>query len=219
MLNTIFRSAFSLFCLLVLVSCTSPDVSTVSTHDFLQSTSTSDKRLATKLVAGDSIEVSVEVDGSMEVSRHRVDLSHLGFVTLPLVGDVRVGDLTLEGARTIISKTYSAYYVNPPVIMVSMTNGQGEGEWGYVTVMGRVARPGRIPLPDADGINLTEAIQAAGGFAMSAKQSDIRISRVNEKGKKIQVSLDFEDIGLGGSAESDINLAAGDIVYVPERLF
>jgi polysaccharide export outer membrane protein len=205
--------------LLLLAACTSSDVSTVSTQEFVKNTRKSSGPEEAKLVAGDSIEVSVEVDGRMEVMQHRAGLNHMGFVTLPLVGDVKVGGKTLDQARSAISNTYGKYYVNEPVVMVSLTSEEEDGQWGYITVMGRVERPGRIALLDADGMTLSEAVQSAGGFAPSAKQSDIRISRQDKSGKKLQVSVDFNDIGQAGSAEADINLIGGDIVYVPERIF
>jgi polysaccharide export outer membrane protein len=219
MLKSIFRSTLPALILTALIGCTTTDSSTVSTQDFKNSLSAKDGSQLTPLVAGNTIEVSVEVDGRMEVSRHRAGLSYQGFATLPLVGDVKVGGLTLAQARKEIAKTYGAYYVSAPVIMVSMLSGSEEGEWGYITVMGRVRTPGTVPLRDADGMKLTQAIQSVGGFATSAKQNEIRVTRLDQSGKKLQVYVDFEAIGQTGSAESDINLIDGDIVYVPERIF
>ena len=210
-----------LFCALIsaLAGCATDDVATVSTEAFVAKNSAASRPTSSKLSKGDLIEVSVEVDGLMEVSRHRMGVNDFGYVTLPLVGDVNVGGMTLEQARSVIAKTYGAYYVNAPVIMLSRADAPEAGEFGYVTVMGRVGAPGRVALPDAEGINLTEAIQSAGGFAASAKQDGIRISRVEAGGKKIQVTVDFKEIGKGGNAESDVILLSGDIVYVPERIF
>lgn len=174
---------------------------------------------ASKLATGDSIELSVEVDGNMEIPQHQANLDYQGIATLPLVGDVKIGGMTLDEARSVIAEKYGAYYVNSPVIMLSLANDGDRVEWGNVTVLGRVNRPGLVPLTSYRGINLSAAIQAAGGFAGSAKTSEIRISRVDEKGKKHQVFVDFEQIGQKGNAEADLKLMAGDIVYVPERIF
>jgi len=198
--------------------CTSSQTTSVSTTEFQQSRQGAPSS-PNKLAAGDTIEVSVELDGNMEVFSHRAQINQQGMVTLPLVGDVEIGGNTLNEARGIIAKTYGAYYVNPPVIMLALAAGPGDGEWGAVTVMGRVGRPGRVPLRSQNGINLTEAIQEAGGFSGSAKKSDIRISRRGQDGKRIKVSVDFEEIGQKGNAEADIKLVDGDIVYVPERIF
>lgn len=202
----------------LVVGCSSTGSSSVSTHDFMRSMQ-DDVPEASDLGPGDRIEVSVEVDGNMEVSMHRAELNHQGMVTLPLIGDVRIENLKLDEARQAISATYSAYYVNPPVVMIALVDDGEAGAWGNVTVLGRVNQPGLVPLTSPRGINLSAAVQAAGGFSSSAKTSNIRVSRTDELGMKTQVSIDFDQIGLAGNAEADLTLMAGDIIYVPERIF
>ncbi len=192
--------------------------SAVSTTEFQQSREEAPS-LPSKLSPGDALELSVELDGRMEVMSYRAEINHRGMATLPLVGDVKVGGCTLDTARQVIAKAYSAYYVNTPVVMLSLLTVSQVGEWGSITVMGRVGKPGRIPLRNQNGMNLTEAIQLAGGFSPSAKKSDIQVSRVDKSGKKLRVSIDYEEIGQGGDAKADIKLIDGDIVYVPERIF
>ena len=198
--------------------CATSGASSVSTQDFMQNKPDRSSSLS-ELAMGDTIELSVEVDGNMEVLSHRAQINQQGMVTLPLVGDVEINGYTLNKARGIIAETYGAYYVNPPVVMLALTVDPGDGEWGAITVIGRVGQPGRVPLNGQNGMNLTEAIQLAGGFSGSAKKSDIRIARIGDDGKKIKVSVDFEEIGKKGNADADIKLIAGDIVYVPERIF
>ena len=206
------------FLLGLLVGCISTDSSSVSTKDFALGVQDGSPE-ASDLVPGDKIEVSVEVDGAMEISLHQAELNHQGIVTLPLVGDVKIKGLKLDAARKKIAKTYGAYYVNQPVVMVSVLDEGMAGEWGNVTVLGRVNKPGLVALTSYRGINLSAAVQAVGGFSSSAKTSDIRISRTDDLGMKTQVSIDFEQIGLAGNAEADLLLMAGDIIYVPERIF
>ena len=198
--------------------CATSETTSVTTQEFLQSKQDKPSTVS-ELAAGDTIEVSVEVDGNMEVLSHRAQINQQGMVTLPLVGDVEINGSTLNEARGTIAKTYGAYYVNPPVIMLALAVDPGDGEWGAVAVMGRVGRPGRVPLRNQSGINLTEAIQEAGGFSGSAKKNDIRVSRQGQDGKRIKISVDFDEIGQKGNAEADIKLMDGDIVYVPERIF
>lgn len=173
-----------------------------------------------ELASGDTIELSVEVAGTMEVVSYRVSLNHEGIATLPLVGDVKLGGFTFGKAQDVIAETYGAYYVQPPVIMFSLvTEGVGAGAFGSVIVMGKVGRPGRIALHNASGMNLTEAIQEAGGFGASAKRGEIRVTRTDKAGKKLQISVDYDDIGQDGDAAADVKLISGDIVYVPERIW
>ncbi|HEY5653476.1 MAG TPA: SLBB domain-containing protein, partial [Pontiella sp.] len=130
-----------------------------------------------------------------------------------------VSALRLHAARKVIAKKYRPYYVNAPVIMLSMVETAGVGEYGRITVMGHVSRPGSVPLAGARGMKLSAAIQGAGGFSKSAKKSDVRVTRTDNYGRKVQTSVDFDAIGRGGSASADIQLFNGDVVYVPERVF
>lgn len=173
----------------------------------------------TELAYGDMIELSVEVDGKMEVAMHRAVINSSGHVTLPLVGDVKVAGLYLDGARSLIQKTYGAYFVNSPVVMLGMVDEPGDVEWGFVTMTGRLEMPGRVRIPSSNGIKLTAAIQEAGGFAPSAKKTEVRVSRMDKNGRKITVTVNYQEIGQKGNADADIDLTDGDIVYVPERFF
>lgn len=204
--------------LLIAAGCSTSESSNLSRKDFVQSKLFDAPRIK-PLAYGDTVELSVEVDGTMEVSLYRAKINNLGYVTLPLIGDVRVAGFRLNEARITIAQAYSEYYVNPPVIMLNLVGDDKVGEWGYVTVLGRVERPGRVAIQSADGIALSEAIHSAGGFAISAKQSDIRVTRPDRYGNKIQTTVNFEQIGLEGNAEADLILKGGDVIYVPERIF
>jgi protein involved in polysaccharide export with SLBB domain len=171
------------------------------------------------LAVDDTIEVSVEVDGNMEVSHHQSRISYQGLVTLPLIGDVEIVGLKLDRARNVIAEKYNRYYVNPPVIMISLVDANELADFGSVSVLGKVGSPGLVPISSRRGLKLSAAVQAAGGFSPSAKVSRIRITRMGENGQKIQTTVDFEQIGQEGNAEVDLNLIDGDIVYVPERIF
>ncbi|VGO14795.1 hypothetical protein PDESU_03364 [Pontiella desulfatans] len=208
-----------LFGVLVLLNgCSATGAKTVSAEEFSEKVDDGKAKVAA-LVAGDGIELSVEVDGRMEVAAHRATINHAGMVTLPLVGDVKIGGMTLAHARSAIYETYGAYFVNSPVIMINRVDDAAEGEWGFITVTGRVSQPGRIKIPSAKGMKLTAVIQEAGGFEASAKKSDIRVSRTSKDGRKIQVTVDYDEIGQEGNLQADIDLKDGDIVYVPERIF
>ncbi len=211
--------ALLMISLLLLAGCLTSETSTASSRDFTQNKTRASTELST-LSAGDTLELSVEVDGQMEVMAHRAQINRQGMVTLPLVGDVKISGQTLSRARGTIFKTYGAYYVNPPVVMLAlMVPEAGEGEWGAVTVMGRVLHPGRIPLRSQDGMNLSEVIQEAGGFAPSAKKTAVRVSRQKKGGNQLKIVINFEEIGKKGNLASDIKLIDGDVVYVPERFF
>lgn len=201
----------------LLAGCETTDVTSVNVEDFTELSPSANVKTVAGLDVGDAIDISVEVDGKMEYSMHQAEVSRLGYVTLPLVGDVFVKGLSLEVARAEVRKRYSKYYVSTPVVMLSLIAEAGVAEWGQVSVLGRVQNPGPVELDNASGMRLSAAIQAAGGFSSSAKVSQIQITRTDSMGKRIQVEIDFNSIGKAGDADADLILYAGDIVNVPER--
>jgi len=199
--------------------CETADVTTVTSQDFQSSHPVDATVEQADLAAGDVIQVSVEVDGHTEIPLHQATINYLGYVTLPLVGDVHVGGVSLDVARSLIAKRYGVYYVAEPVIMLSLVTEDGTSGWGQVSVMGRVNNPGPVALPSGSGMKLSAAIQAAGGFAPSAKTSEIQITRIDRRGRKLRVVVDFDKIGTAGDADADIQLMGGDIVNIPERIW
>ena len=203
----------------VMPGCETSDVTLVGVRDFNLSSPRTGFTTVASLDAGDMIELSVEVDGNSEVPLYEASVNHLGYVTLPLIGDVQVGGMKLDAARKKIAERYETYYVTKPVIMVALA-GADSGAWGQVLVTGRgVDNPGPVPLPSSSGMRLSAAIQAAGGFAPSANTSKIQITRIDSRGRRLRVVVDFDDIGSGGDAEADVLLRAGDIVNVTERIW
>jgi protein involved in polysaccharide export with SLBB domain len=210
----IFCSTF----MLLMAGCTTTGSGSSATNSFMLSQQNNTSQIR-DLAVGDSVEVSVEVDGLMEVSAFPSEINGRGMVTLPLVGDVIVGGMMVPEARGAIAKSYGVYYVSPPVVMLKLVGDLEGGEWGFVTVLGRVNQPGRVPLSSPEGINLSVAIQLAEGFALSAKTSDIRVTRKDALGMQTRVSVDFSEIGKSGNADADVLLIEGDVIYVPERIF
>lgn len=220
MLKRAFSFLLSIGLLLFISGCETLDDPEVGAEAFyLQESEVVSVGVDNKLMPGDAVDLSVEVDGRLEVASHRGVINSQGIATFPLIGDVKIGGFTLGAARGTISKAYSAFFVRSPVIMINTVGEQDEGEWGFVTVTGRVGRPGRVRIPSSKGIKLTTAIQESGGFAGSAKKSEVRISRTNPEGRKLRVSVNYNTIGQDGNVDADVDLKDGDIVYVPERIF
>lgn len=119
MLKKLSRFSILMLSLALLAGCNTSEITPVSAETFNTEQKTPENSEASKLAAGESVELSVEVDGQMEVAEHRATINEAGMVTLPLVGDVKVGNKSLSDARAEIASTYSSYYVNTPVIMFS----------------------------------------------------------------------------------------------------
>ena len=63
---------------------------------------------------------------------------------------------------------------------------------------------------------LSDAIQAAGGFAQFAKRNNIRVSRRLKDGTIKRFKVNLEEVGKQGKTENDMLLQSGDVVYVFE---
>ena len=83
-----------------------------------------------------------------------------------------------------------------------------------VSVIGSVARPGTFPL--TSGLTIVQAISLAGGFTSIANAGEVVLTRrEGENVRRIIVSI--TRITRGGA--NDIPLRAGDLIFIPERIF
>lgn len=170
---------------------------------------------------GFAINLSVLVAGKKEIEEPAKRIMDNGSLTLPLLGKVRVAGLTLDQLQGGLANKYSHYFVNPQVIVdfVQVGEGTDASPWGYVTVLGRVKEPGRIAVPATRDMTVSRAIQIAGGFASSARDNAILITRVSPDGQVKTRSINLRAVGSAGRLEEDIALEANDVVFVPESTF
>jgi len=183
-----------------------------------QDTSVSDVRLRPGLV----INVTVLVSGKKEIEEHAKRVSDSGSMTLPMLGAVIVKDKTLDELTLHLEMLYREYFVAPQVIVdfVSDETPDGVSPWGYVTVLGRVKKPGRISLPATRDLTVSGAIQQAGGFDTSAKDSAIRVTRRRDDTGGIETrEIDLRAVGAQGKLGDDIAVHPDDVIFVPELVF
>jgi len=178
----------------------------------------SDKQVV--LRPGLVLKVVVFVAGDVEISEI-CRISYGGYISIPLVGKVVAQGMTIGELSESLEANYGKnYFVNPTVYISYETKGvKGVSPWGFVTVLGRVKKPGRVSMPATHDLSLTLALQQAGGFSSSAKQSAIRISRLNSDGEREKIKVNLDRVGAKGKGEEDIDLQAGDVIYVPETIF
>jgi polysaccharide export outer membrane protein len=84
-----------------------------------------------------------------------------------------------------------------------------------VYVFGAVRNPGKIEVKMSKRITLLQAVGNAGGLADGAKQSGIRLKRIDRRtGKETEMKVNLGDIIKG--KKRDIELQEGDVIIVPE---
>jgi len=142
-------------------------------------------------------------------------VSTTGEISVPMLGNVKVGGHTLQGAEEMLAKAYvqGGFFVKAQVILSVQTYAPRN-----VSVLGQVNHPEQIDMPvERDVINLVQAITLAGGFTRVAKTDGIRVIR-SVDGKEQQFTVNVTDY-LDSKNSNQFMLRPDDIVYVPERVF
>ena len=162
----------------------------------------------TTLGAGDVFEVRVYGEEGLS-GNFRVAAD--GTIDFPFVGRTRAAGLepgqVADGLRTGLVER--GILVNPQVsVMVTEYNSK------RISVMGAVTSAGTFPI--TSGLTVVQAISLAGGFTPLANKNGTVVTRLVD-GQPQQFVVPVESIARGRG--SDIPLRAGDIVFVPERVF
>lgn len=152
----------------------------------------------------------VRVFGEKELSStYRVASD--GTIDFPLIGTMSVtGKTPTEVADLIETELIEGDFLKRPQVSILVTEYNSK----KISVFGQVKQPGTFPYQD--GMSVVEAISKAGGFTSMAKANDTVVIRVVEGDEK-RFKVPVEAIGEGRAP--NFLLRAGDIVFVPERVF
>jgi len=154
-------------------------------------------------------QIAVEIYGEDEL-RSSVRLNADGAVSLPLLGSVHLGGLTLNQAAARLTELYGKdYLVNPKVNVMLI---------GYAkrrfTVLGQVNRPGSYEMPEGSlsGIDVLEAIAIAGGYTRIAAPERISVKRRDQI-----LRVDAKRLARAGG--KSFRVQPGDTITVGESIF
>lgn len=157
-----------------------------------------------RIGAGDVLRL--DVYGRPEVSgRHVVGPD--GRITIPLVGDVRLEELTREEAVAELSERLRAYFTWPAVTLAveEYTSNQ-------VTVLGRVERAGIQKF--AHPPTLAEVLANAGAMPILDKQATLTRAQIM-RGRDKLIWVDLKAL-LNGDLAYNLRMKPGDIVFIPD---
>ena len=135
-----------------------------------------------------------------------------GTVTLPMVNRVRVGNLSLLQADSVLKISYEAFYKDV-FVTTHITNNR-------VVVLG--APGGQVVTLDNDNMNLLEVLALAGGlegggsstgglYRFGGKANNIRIIRGDLKNPQVE-QIDLTT--LAGMRRANLQMEPNDVVYV-----
>ena len=163
-----------------------------------------------KISSADLISVTVYQDQEMN---RKVRVNANGSASLPLIGAVKIGGLTLMEAQSVIEGKLGKYLVSPQVSLFIEEYGNK-----LVFVMGEVAKPGSYPVPTESRLTVLEAISSAGGFTPIAAQDRTKVLR-NVNGTSVTYTIEVKSITQQGQKEKDLVLEPNDVIYVPQSFF
>ena len=149
-----------------------------------------------RLGSGDKVRVTVfnEKDLSGDF-----DVNDQGLVALPLIGQVKVGSLTLSEAQDLITQRYGKDYLVSPRVNVEVLN------YRPFFILGEVKNPGSYPY--VNGISIVNAVALAGGYTPRANRDRILVKRASEPATGEQ------------PVREDSPVLPGDVIRVLERFF
>ena len=157
-----------------------------------------------RIGSGDVLKLNVF--GRSEVSgTHTVGPD--GKITVPIMGDLFLSDLTREDAHTLIDKRLQEYFSHPQATLSidQYTSNQ-------VTVLGRVERAGMQKF--AHPPTLVEVLASAGAMPILDKQATLTRCAIM-RGREKLIWVDLKSL-LNGDPAYNIRMKKGDIVFIPD---
>lgn len=158
-----------------------------------------------RIGSGDILEIVTwkEPDFSREAVLVRTD----GFISFPLLNDVRAAGLTPAELKKSIEAGLQNYVSSPEVTVSIVTAGSQR-----FYILGEVVNTGEYPL--AKHLTVLQAFALAGGFTEWASKNEIILMR-REGGKDITLRVDYRDIVRGKNLDQNVPIRADDTIIVP----
>jgi len=169
----------------------------------------SDKAVAQSraiLGPGDSVRVTVFQSPDLATEAR---ISERGTLAFPLIGEITLAGLSpSDAAARIAEQLVQGKFVVNPQVSVNVVDVRSR----QVSILGQVARPGRYALDGARN-SLTDMLALAGGINATGDDS---ITLMAKRGGKTQtMEINVPAIFRSGDLSRDIELQAGDTIFVP----
>jgi len=157
--------------------------------------------------APDSLAISILPEPTIEA---QVVVRPDGMITVPLIGEVRVGDRTIPEITAEIEERIARYKRDPKVTVALAAAASTD-----IVVLGEVGRQGSFPL--VKQTRIVEAIGLVGGTTAFSSDGRIRVIRTDGGVTKI-LRVNLSAIRKG-DLSTNLMLEPGDFVYVPPTLW
>ncbi len=132
-----------------------------------------------------------------------------GKVQYKYVGDIDVTGLTKKELEQKVKDIITGYVINPEVNVTIL-----EFKSKVIYVLGEVGRPGKYYMR-SDSILVREAVVEAGLPTLAAAMRRCRLITPDKNGKVKTKQVDVYSLLYGGDLKRNLEMRAGDVLYVP----
>ena len=162
------------------------------------------------LKVSDVIQIDVYQENDLNKS---VRIEGDGTVALALVGKVKLAGMTVAEGKALITQLYNRDYLVDPQVSLLVVSFSPQ----VLHILGSVGGPGVVEIPPDRDLTLTEALSMVGGVTRMGNPKAIKIKRVDQDGRSMQMEVNFTKIVQDPDVK-DIVLKEGDTIWVPERV-
>jgi len=203
--------------LFILGGCAGQDYKLIQTKKSVTEESVNDRSIEYRILPQDRLEIALYKDPAQDtlsggynelgqsMNKKGILVNARGYISLPLIGKIRVSGLTQTEASDRITAQYKKY-LNTPSVYLEVLNKR-------IFVLGEVKKPGVINV-DKEKMTLFEAIAFAGDLTDDAVRNEIIIlsnSSIEGKGMHMR-KVDLTSFDKMKYAS--LMLRPNDIVYV-----
>ncbi|HFD87042.1 MAG TPA: sugar ABC transporter substrate-binding protein [Gammaproteobacteria bacterium] len=160
----------------------------------------------------DEVKVSVWKNPDLSVT---VPVRPDGNISVPLIGDVRVGGKTPTEVASLIKDKLSVY-LRDPQVTVMMTKLESDEFLSRIRITGAVNKPKSLQY--RQGMTILDAVLEAGGVSKFANADATKLYR-KDQGKRKVYRVRLKRILKKGDLGTNYQLLPGDVITVPERAF
>lgn len=161
-----------------------------------------------RLGAGDALRVIVFQNPDLSLETR---LAESGVVNYPLLGNIRLGGLTVNAAEKLIADGLrNGNFVRQPQVSIVLLQVRGS----QVSVLGQVNRPGRYPIELAD-TRLSDMLATAGGAAQGGADQVVLVG--TRDGKPFRLEVDLPTLFTAAGREKDVVVMNGDTIWIDRQ--
>jgi len=161
--------------------------------------------LGYRIGPGDMLQIHVwkDTEASVPAALVRSD----GKISLPMIKEVDVLDLTPSQLERVLTERY-ARFINDPEVTVLIKEIHSQ----KIFLVGAVQKQGSIRLQSS--MTVLQALAEAGGLTQYAKKSKIYVLRPEDR-RQVRLPFDYDAVIRGDRVEQNIIVLPGDTIVIP----